>query len=42
MSRSKPDLAKEIPNACDSSLKKPTECTSIFISYFSFGILISS
>ena len=25
MSRSKPDFAKVIPNACDSSLSKPTE-----------------
>ena len=25
MSRSKPDFAKEIPNACDSPLRKPTE-----------------
>ena len=25
MSRSKPDFAKEIPNACESCLSKPTE-----------------
>ena len=34
MSRSKPDFAKVIPNACDSSLSKPTEWISIFISFF--------
>ena len=35
MSRCKPDLAKEIPNACESSLRRPTEWISIFISFFS-------
>ena len=28
ISRSKPDFAKEIPNACESSLSKPTESVS--------------
>ena len=42
MSRSKPDFAKEIPNAWESSLSKPTEWISIFISFFSLGIFISS
>ena len=42
MSRSKPDFAKVIPNACESSLSKPTEWISIFIYFFSLGIFISS
>ena len=42
ISRSKPDFAKEIPNACESSLSKPTEWISIFMSFFSLGIYISS
>ena len=42
MSRSKPDCAKVIPKACESSLSKPTEWISIFISVFSLGIFISS
>ena len=40
MSRSNPDFAKVIPNACESSLSKPTEWISIFISFFSLGILL--
>ena len=40
MSRSKPDFAKVIPNACESSLSKPTEWISIFISFFSLGFLL--
>ena len=42
MSRSNPDFAKEIPKACDSPLIKPTEWISIFISFFSLGIFMSS
>ena len=42
MSRYKPDLAKEIPNACVLPFNKPTEWTSIFISLFPLGIFISS
>ena len=34
MSRSKPDFAKEIPNACEPALSRPTEWISIFISFF--------
>jgi len=42
ISRSKPDFAKEIPNAWELPLSKPTEWISIFISFFSLGIFISS
>ena len=42
ISRSRPDFAKVIPNACESSLSKPTEWISIFISFFSLGIFIIS
>ena len=42
MSRSNPDFAKVIPNACESSFSKPAEWISIFISFFSLGIFISS
>ena len=42
ISRSKPDFAKVIPNACEPSLSKPTEWISIFISFFLLGIFISS
>ena len=34
MSRSKPDFAKVIPNACELSLIEPTEWISIFTSFF--------
>ena len=42
ISRSKSDFAKAIPNAQESPLSKPTECISIFNSFFLLGIFINS